>query len=138
MAKIWTKLKSIGSSVTWDVKNNGETDCFSPNIVAFPFPDFELVVNLIEIGERQTTHTKKALISVGRLGGNEVQFVKAYISDFEITMKVIGNKDEKLRTVDEMNLKYRYPLETGTPMVEIVRVQVKLPAGESDDDEYDD
>lgn len=34
-----------------------------------------------------------------------------------------------------MNIKYRYPLETGTPLVEIVRVQVRLPAGESDDDE---
>lgn len=50
-------------------------------------------------------------------------------------MRVIGNKEEQIRTINDMNLKYRYPLDTGTPLVEIVRVQVKLPAGESDDDD---
>ena len=66
---------------------------------------------------------------MGRLmGSNEVQLVKAYTSDIEITMRVIGNKEEKLRTIDEMNLKYRFPLETGTSLVEIVRVNVKLPS----------
>lgn len=37
-----------------------------------------------------------------------------------------------------MNLKYRYPLDTGTSMVELLRIQVKLPTEDSDDDEYDD
>ena len=36
-----------------------------------------------------------------------------------------------------MNLKYKYPLETGTAMVEIVRVQVKLPTDDSDQDDYE-
>lgn len=50
LTKLWTKLKSIGTYVTWDFKANAEADCFSPNIVAFPFPDFELSINLFEFG----------------------------------------------------------------------------------------
>ena len=33
-----------------------------------------------------------------------------------------------------MNLKYRFPLDTGTPLVQLVRLQIKLPAEESEDD----
>jgi hypothetical protein len=73
---------------------------------------------LYEIGEKQGKKIdKKVMVSVGRLGGNEVQFVKAYTSELEITMRVIGNKEEQLRTIDEMNLKYRHPLDTGTALV---------------------
>ena len=54
-------------------------------------------------------------------------------------MRVIGNKEEQARTIEDMNLKYRYPLDTGTPLVELMRVQVKIPAGESDEEEdYED
>jgi len=28
-----------------------------------------------------------------------------------------------------MNIKYRYPTDCGTPLVELVRIQVKLPSG---------
>lgn len=40
LAKLWTKLKSIGNFITWDIKTQTEADYYSPNIVAFPFPDF--------------------------------------------------------------------------------------------------
>jgi hypothetical protein len=43
-------------------------------------------------------------------------------------MRVIGSKEEQNKTIDEMNMKYRYPLDTGTALVEIVRIQAKLPA----------
>ena len=43
--------------------------------------------------------------------------MKAYAGDLEVTMRIISSKEEKIKTVDEMNLKYRYPLETGTAMV---------------------
>lgn len=100
MAKLWTKLQSIGNFVTWDIKTQSDSDCFCPNIVAFPFPDFQLVVNLIEIGQRQGKLVKKMMISVGRLGGNEVQLVKAYTPDCQIMMRVIGDKEEQMRTID--------------------------------------
>ena len=32
-----------------------------------------------------------------------------------------------------MNMKYRYPIEVGTSLVEIMRIQVKIPSEESDD-----
>ena len=48
-------------------------------------------------------------------------------------MKIIGNKEEQLKIIDEMNLKYKYPLDTGTPFIELVRVQVKVPNQESDE-----
>ena len=32
-------------------------------------------------------------------------------------MKIIGNKEEQERTIDEMNLKYQYPMVTGTALV---------------------
>lgn len=32
-----------------------------------------------------------------------------------------------------MNMKYRYPLDLGTALVEIVKIQAKLPATQSDD-----
>jgi len=35
----------------------------------------------------------------------------------EVTMKIIGNKEEQERTIDEMNLKYQYPMVTGTALV---------------------
>ena len=63
--------------------------------------------------------------------------MKAYAGDLEVTMRIISSKEEKIKTVDEMNLKYRYPLETGTAMVEIVRVQVKLPTDDSDEDDFE-
>lgn len=39
-AKLWTKVKSIGRLIGWDLRNLLDSDCFSPNIVAFPLPDF--------------------------------------------------------------------------------------------------
>jgi hypothetical protein len=38
--KIWTKLKSIGALINWDLKNLHEADSFCPNIIAFPLPEF--------------------------------------------------------------------------------------------------
>jgi hypothetical protein len=39
-SKIWTKLKSIGSLISWELKNLQEADSFCPNIIAFPLPEF--------------------------------------------------------------------------------------------------
>lgn len=32
-----------------------------------------------------------------------------------------------------MNIKYRYPLDLGTPLVELVRLQIRIPTVDSDD-----
>ncbi len=44
--KLWTKLKSIGTLINWDLKNLQEADSFCPNIIAFPLTEFELSLNL--------------------------------------------------------------------------------------------
>lgn len=61
-----------------------------------------------------------------------MQFVKAFTDDIEITLRVIGNKEEQFKTIDDMNMKYRFPIDTGTALVELVRVQVKIPAEDSE------
>jgi hypothetical protein len=48
-------------------------------------------------------------------------------------MRIIGDKEEQIKTIDDMNMKYRYPIEVGTSLVEIMRIQVKIPSEESDD-----
>ena len=135
--KLWTKQQAFGNSnsVNWEIRNPDDTDCYSPNVVAFPIPDFELLVSLTQMDNKDEKIVRKALVNLGRLGGNEVQLVRASSKDLEITLRVIGSKEEQTNIVEEMNTKYRYPMDIGTPIIELIRIQVKLPSGDSDDED---
>ena len=47
--------------------------------------------------DSKTMH--KILVNMGRLGGNEVQLVRASNKDIELTIRVIGSKEEQQNVV---------------------------------------
>lgn len=49
-------------------------------------------------------------------------------------LRVINNSLNKAKTIDEMNFKYKHPLDIGLPLVEILKIQLKLPNNDSDEE----
>lgn len=49
-------------------------------------------------------------------------------------LRVITDNKNKAKTIDEMNFKYKYPLDIGLPLIEILKIQLKLPSYDSDEE----
>lgn len=49
-------------------------------------------------------------------------------------LRVIIDNKNKARTIEEMNFKYKHPLDIGLPLIEILKIQLKLPSYDSDEE----
>lgn len=50
-------------------------------------------------------------------------------------MKLFHSAEEKEAVINDMNLKYRYPRDICFPLVELYRLQIRLPPEDSDEED---
>ena len=70
------KIQASGNFLVWNFKKYQELgDCF-PNIVAFPYPDFEVEIGYSKIRDRNDRYKHKAFVNLQKLRINGDSLVK--------------------------------------------------------------
>jgi hypothetical protein len=68
----------------------------------------------------------KTFVNISKLKINDNMAVKASSDELEIILNIISNEEDKKRTIDDMNFKYRYPIDINLPLVEFYRLKIKI------------
>jgi hypothetical protein len=84
------------------------------------------------MSERDGRRKHKAFVNLQKLKLDEDKLVKISTEDFDLIVRVIFDEWQKVKTIDEMNFKYQHPRDINLPLVEIVKLQLKLPNNDSD------
>ena len=104
-----------------------------PNIVAFPFPDFDFGLLVKKMGESGKKVETKAFVNISKVKVENDQFIRIKTDEVEILAKVIKNEESKKKVIDEMNFKYRYPLDIDYPLVQFLEIRVNLEKKEEEE-----
>ncbi len=70
------KIQTNGSFLVWNFNKFHEPESCFPNIIVFPYPDFEIEVSYCKLSERDGRKKHKAFVNLQKLRLDEDKLVK--------------------------------------------------------------
>lgn len=81
-----------------------------PDIVVFPFFDFELSLSGSKMRDNKNRFIHKVFVDVEKAGTPSDCYLRVSTSELDLVLKMITGDKEKKEVIEKMNYKYRYPL----------------------------
>ena len=82
-------LSSSGVYVNWKMSKYQDTSDYFPNIVAFPFPDFDLSITLTKVSEHGHKKASKVYVNLEKIKCEDDRLVTISTDDFELLVRIV-------------------------------------------------
>ncbi len=114
--------------------NETDTNTTLPNILLLPLTDFHLIISLTEVGKRSNHAKFTHYLSLRGL--KDKKRMKITCESVSLEVQLITSDEEKLKLIDKMNYKFKYPINPSIQLLRIYGITVGLPEEfeESDED----
>lgn len=126
------RLLAAAGSIVWNLQQ-GE-DSYFPNLVAFPFPDFDCTVTSTRLDEKKPRIVSKAFVNLHKLRFEE-GIVRISTDELEIVGRLHCSLEQQRATLDSMNFKSQHLPSEDLPLLELLTLTIKLPVEDSDEEE---
>jgi hypothetical protein len=85
------KIQTNGSLLVWNFGKYHEPGSCFPNIIAFPYPDFEIEITFCQVSEREGKIKHKAFVNLQKMKLDGEKLVKISTEEFDLIVKVIND-----------------------------------------------
>jgi hypothetical protein len=99
-----------------------------PNMVVFPFCDFDISLSSSKIGSSKNRFISRTFADLSKAGGQDDRYVRIGTNELNLLVRVICSPGTKTEAIEKMNFKYRYSLEIDCPLIQLISCELRVMA----------